>query len=146
MEISLPIVSAFLGGVAASYIKYHAHMDSQRKSARDRLGRLYDLTSEKLDEVPALALQIAVLDAFGRSIDEAWIKLIVKQRNPLPLLQDCARTSHLLQLSEDGTKIVDRTKWNGKHYSSWSWLAIFLGAMILPYALFFLGLSLITTP
>lgn len=142
MDIPFSVVPAFLTGVAATYMKLSGHFDSHRKASRDRMQRLYDLTSEELDKVPALAIQIAVHDAFGRAMDEAWIRLIWRQQNPLPLLQDCARTSHLLRMSEDGTRIEDRTVLKGQQYSRWSWLAVVFASIFFIYTVFLGALEL----
>jgi hypothetical protein len=84
---------------------WHRFRDGNLRYARQRSQRLYALTrSGKWAQADPAALQLAVRDAYGAVIDDAWIGLALRRGNPLRMLSDCRLAVGMIRIRADGMR------------------------------------------
>ncbi|HEY0198149.1 MAG TPA: hypothetical protein VGC19_06345 [Rhodanobacter sp.] len=81
------------------------------KLSSQRTDRLYKMISDgSWRQASPLALQMAYVDAFGRELDDRFIRFAAGRHRPLPLLRDIRRCIGMVKVSADGSRLV---RWRG---------------------------------
>ncbi|MFC6840043.1 hypothetical protein [Xanthomonas theicola] len=87
----------------ALFFLWYRFRDGSLRHSRQRSQRLYALTRNgKWTKAGPTALQIAVREACGATLDDAWIAEALRRGNPLRMLGDCKLVGGMVRLRPDG--------------------------------------------
>lgn len=79
------------------------------KLSTQRTDRLYKMIGDgSWRQASPLALQMAYVDAFGRELDDRFIRFAAGRHRPLPLLRDLRRCVGMVKISDDGARLERR--------------------------------------